>query len=129
MLASGIVRECTTDTLLAFLENTYERGSVVLDKYMAPLMSHTSSAGVSGINGGHPCYVASHSHGLSSTLPSMPYLPLLNQNPPPLSTVQRITPSLLYTRYVYSTHSLLYHLVLVAINAHFAVADNKGVNF
>ena len=93
MLASGIVRECTTDTLLALLENTYERGSVVLDKYMAPLMSHTSSAGVSCINGGHPCYVASHSHGLSSTLPSMPYLPLLNQTPPPLSTVQRITPS------------------------------------
>lgn len=33
------------------------------------------------------------------------------------------------TLLVYSTHSLLYHLVLVAINAHFAVADNKGVDF
>lgn len=66
---------------------------------------------------------ACHLHGSGSALPSEPHLPLSNRKPclGPLCTQKN-------TAYNNTAHPLLYHLVLVTINAHFAVADNKGID-
>lgn len=61
--------------------------------------------------------------GLARRFPLNPIHHTLLRNPAWIHYIHRRTPS-----YSNASRPLLYHLVLVAINAHFTVSDNKGVD-